>query len=119
MADVLNVSFTPSYTTPDSALTVKLYEDLHGEWKWQDGEDPTMVVVLTVDKEIPLARYSCYTYMDSIYNEFNRFISLLRFEEREDGILWDEYYPENDNNSYGSNIRKNRSLTAIIKLKHE
>jgi hypothetical protein len=25
----------------------------------------------------------------------------------------------NDNNSYGSNIRKNRSLTAIIKLKHE
>lgn len=101
MADILNVSFAPSYTTPDSALTAQLYEDLHGNWKYQDEKNRTLVVSLTIDKDVPLARYSCYTFIDSLYTEQNRFVSLLRFEERDGEILWDEYYPENDDNYYG------------------
>lgn len=40
-------------------------------------------------------------YNDSAWSEMTRFVSLLRFEERDNVILWDEYCPENDNNSYG------------------
>lgn len=101
MAEVLDISFKPSFTIPDSALTAQLYEDLHGNWKYQDEKDTTLIMSLTIDKEVPLARYSCYTFIDSLYTEQNRFVSLLRFEERGDEILWDEYCPENDDNSYG------------------
>ena len=101
MAKTLDVSFRPSYTVPDSMLTEKMYETLLGSWLWHSEEDTALYVKLMIDKDVPLARSFCYTYSDSTYIEHDRFVSLLRFEEREGDVLWDEYYPENDGNSYG------------------
>lgn len=56
---------------------------------------------MSVDTTRNFVRYHYYVNQDTTWNESYRFISHIRFDETDEGIIWDEYTPINDENSYG------------------
>ena len=100
-AQRLNVDFIPAFTQIDTSTTAHMYKTLHGDWTWQNESDSTTMVRLSINKELSFMRYYFYVYDGTQWNETNRMVVHIRFEETNQGILWDEYDPMTDGNSYG------------------
>jgi tetratricopeptide (TPR) repeat protein len=96
IANRMKVEFIPAFTNTDT-LTTSLYrEKLYGDWVWEGYTDNHIKAILSMENDRTFARYHIYTDNGS-YND----VSHVRFEKTAEGIIWDEYNPLTDNNSYG------------------
>lgn len=97
----VNVNFVPAFSTEDPITTSRILEKLNGNWFWIDEKTNANQLIMSVDTTRNFVRYHYYVNQDTTWNESHRFISHIRFDETEEGIIWDEYNPINDGNSYG------------------
>lgn len=96
-----NVNFVPAFSTEDPITTSRIFEKLNGNWFWIDEKTNANHMTMSVDTTRNFVRYHSFEYQDTTWQESYRFISHIRFNDTENGIIWDEYNPINDGNSYG------------------
>ena len=97
----VNVNFVPAFSTEDPITTSRILEKLNGNWFCIDEKTNANQLIMSVDTTRNFVRYHYYVNQDTTWNESYRFISHIRFDKTEEGIIWDEYNPINDGNSYG------------------
>lgn len=98
----IGLEFIPSYTNNDTLTTSSVLKALCGNWAWEYEEYGVKYkALLNVENERSYVRYNIFKNNDETLEGVLTIISHLRFEERDTGIIWDEYNPETDGNSYG------------------
>lgn len=96
----MNFNFAPAFSAKDPLTTSRIYEKLNGNWIWIDENTNANQFIMSVDTTRNFVRYHSFEYQDTTWQESYRFISHIRFNDTENGIIWDEYNPINDGNSY-------------------
>ncbi len=98
VGDRLNIQFIPAFTQNDTLFTSHVYEQLQGVWVNTSYENGiTYKRLITIDPEKLFVTIDVLENGEILYTS----ISHIRFERTSDGIIWDEYDPQNDTNSYG------------------
>ncbi len=104
-AELLGIPFIPAYSEKDTSLTKQLHQRLYGIWRYQYTEGTSTICFdLSFDSTDQLARYCIRRYTpDNPVSEMDRFVSLIDFSYNPNGngIIWDEFCPRDDDNSWG------------------
>lgn len=100
VADKVKVPFIPAFTINDSLTTARVYEKLQGDWLWHSDVDNKQFLI-SIDSTRSYVRNHIYVKKDTTWNESYRTVSHIRFQESDEGIIWDEYDPITDGNSMG------------------
>lgn len=96
----MNLNFVPAFSANDNSTSSQIYRKLQGNWRWIDENTNAKQFIISVDTTRNFVRYHSFVYQDTTWQESYRFISQIRFDDTENGIIWDEYNPINDGNSY-------------------